>query len=152
MVASAGACASVRRLLPPNATKHSPGLVVAVKRLKPEVLQEPNDLKDFLMEVNVMRKLKHACVGPPASPPCRTDARATCQRSALRSVLLPRAMGCTSPLPLVAARSNIVAIHGIGASDLSGLEAMRSSMYVVMEAMSGGNLKLCVLRQMMTSK
>jgi len=33
---------------------------VAVKQLKPEVLKESNDLKDFLMEVNVMRKLTHA--------------------------------------------------------------------------------------------
>ena len=35
------------------------GPCVAVKQLKPEVLKEANDLKDFLMEVNVMRKLRH---------------------------------------------------------------------------------------------
>lgn len=34
-------------------------LTVAVKRLKPEVLSSPSDLKDFLMEVNIMRKLRH---------------------------------------------------------------------------------------------
>jgi serine/threonine protein kinase len=37
-------------------------MLVAVKQLKPTVLQEPNDLKDFLTEVNVMRKLKHTWV------------------------------------------------------------------------------------------
>jgi hypothetical protein len=33
--------------------------VVAVKKLKPEVLKGARDLKDFLMEANLMRKLKN---------------------------------------------------------------------------------------------
>jgi hypothetical protein len=33
--------------------------MVAVKQLKPEVLASTSDLKDFLLEVNIMRKLKH---------------------------------------------------------------------------------------------
>jgi len=49
-------------------------------------------------------------------------------------------------------RRNIVAILGIGASNLSSLDAMRGSMFVVMESMSGGNLKLLVIRQMMSPK
>ncbi len=32
---------------------------VAVKRLKPEVLKGPNDLKEFLLEANLLRKLRH---------------------------------------------------------------------------------------------
>uniref|UniRef100_A0A7S3R107 Protein kinase domain-containing protein n=1 Tax=Dunaliella tertiolecta TaxID=3047 RepID=A0A7S3R107_DUNTE len=87
--------------------RRAAGKPVAVKQLKPQVLQEPHDLKDFLMEVNVMRKLTH---------------------------------------------SNIVAILGIGASDLSSLDGMRGSMYVLMEAMSGGTLKILVIRQMMSTK
>ncbi|KAF5837365.1 kinase-like domain-containing protein [Dunaliella salina] len=105
-----GAFAAVHlaRLLPPDVPhRKSAGRPVAVKQLKPQVLQEPHDLKDFLMEVNVMRKLKH---------------------------------------------SNIVAILGIGASDLSSLDGMRGTMFVLMEAMTGGNLKLLVIRQMMSAK
>jgi hypothetical protein len=33
--------------------------LVAVKRLKPEVLKGAHDLKEFLLEGNLMRKLKH---------------------------------------------------------------------------------------------
>lgn len=32
---------------------------MAVKRLKPEVLKGADDLKEFLMEGNLMRKLRH---------------------------------------------------------------------------------------------
>lgn len=32
--------------------------IVAVKKLRPEVLKGSSDLKDFLMEANLMRKLK----------------------------------------------------------------------------------------------
>eukprot|EP00195_Chlamydomonas_chlamydogama_P013792 CAMPEP_0202899216 /NCGR_PEP_ID=MMETSP1392-20130828/7510_1 /ASSEMBLY_ACC=CAM_ASM_000868 /TAXON_ID=225041 /ORGANISM="Chlamydomonas chlamydogama, Strain SAG 11-48b" /LENGTH=475 /DNA_ID=CAMNT_0049585339 /DNA_START=83 /DNA_END=1507 /DNA_ORIENTATION=+ len=78
-------------------------MLVAVKRLKPEVLQGSDDLKEFLTEANLLRKLKH---------------------------------------------SNIVSIRGIGAAELQSLDAARRSMYVVMEAMEGGNLKFMVLRQM----
>ena len=78
---------------------------VAVKKLKPEVLSEMHDLKDFLKEANLMRKLK-------------------------------------SP--------NIVQIVGIGASNLYSLESVRGSVYLVMEAMNGGNLKELVLRQMLS--
>jgi serine/threonine protein kinase len=46
--------------MPPNAGKDARGKPVAVKQLKPEVLKESHDLKDFLMEVNVMRKLTHS--------------------------------------------------------------------------------------------
>lgn len=35
---------------------------VAVKRLKPEVLKGTADLKDFLLEGNLMRKLQHKWV------------------------------------------------------------------------------------------
>ena len=35
---------------------------MAVKRLKPEVLKGSQDLKDFLMEGNLLRKLKHGWV------------------------------------------------------------------------------------------
>lgn len=58
--------AHVRRLQPDGAELNSSpsttsgrGEVVAVKKLKPKVLDSPSDLKDFLLEVNVMRKLKH---------------------------------------------------------------------------------------------
>eukprot|EP00983_Pelagomonas_calceolata_P069833 1150527-Pelagomonas_calceolata.AAC.2 len=53
--------ARVSRLLSPDApNRRAAGKPVAVKQLKPQVLQEPHDLKDFLMEVNVMRKLTHS--------------------------------------------------------------------------------------------
>ena len=99
-----GAYATVHRssLSPPGC---GPCFVVAVKRLKPEVLSEMNDLKDFLMEANLMRKLK-------------------------------------SP--------NIVQVQGIGATDLSSLHDVKRSVYLVMEAMNGGNLKELVLRQMLS--
>ncbi|KAJ9515978.1 hypothetical protein QJQ45_016837 [Haematococcus lacustris] len=45
-------------LAPPD-TPPGPALEVAVKQLKPEVLSSHADLKDFLMELNVMRKLQH---------------------------------------------------------------------------------------------
>ncbi len=32
---------------------------VAVKKLKPEVLSGPDDLKEFLTEANLLRKMRH---------------------------------------------------------------------------------------------
>ena len=32
---------------------------VAVKQLRPEVLSSPDDLREFLTEANLLRKLKH---------------------------------------------------------------------------------------------
>jgi hypothetical protein len=45
-------------------------------------------------------------------------------------------------------RRNVTRIIGIGAADLGSLEAVRRSMYLVMEALEGGSLKGMVLRQM----
>ena len=39
-------------------------------------------------------------------------------------------------------------VVGMGASDLSSLQGVRQSMYIVMEAMDGGTLKDAVIRQM----
>jgi hypothetical protein len=36
---------------------------VAVKRLRPDVLQGPDDLREFLTEANLLRKLQHRWVG-----------------------------------------------------------------------------------------
>lgn len=41
-----------------------------------------------------------------------------------------------------------MSIHGIGATGLESLEAVRRSVYVVQEMLEGGNLKMMVLRQM----
>ncbi|MEW5314051.1 MAG: hypothetical protein WDW38_005575 [Sanguina aurantia] len=81
-------------------------VMVAVKQLLPEVLKGADDLRDFLAEANLLRKMRHP---------------------------------------------NIVAIKGIGSFDLSCLEKMRQNMYVVMEAMTGGSLKMAVLRQQLAS-
>jgi len=53
---------------------------VAVKQLKPEVLTEPGDLKGFLLEANVMRKLKHAWVCLFFRVGCLLASRASCWR------------------------------------------------------------------------
>ena len=37
---------------------------------------------------------------------------------------------------------------GMGASDLTSLQGVRQSMYLVMEAMDGGTIKDAVVRQM----
>lgn len=34
---------------------------VAVKRLRPDVLKSPDDLREFLTEANLLRKLQHRC-------------------------------------------------------------------------------------------
>lgn len=35
---------------------------VAMKVLKPDLLSSPNDLKEFILEANLIRKLNHRCV------------------------------------------------------------------------------------------
>jgi serine/threonine protein kinase len=37
---------------------------VAVKRLRPDVLKSPADLREFLTEANLLRKLAHRCGKP----------------------------------------------------------------------------------------
>ncbi|GIL66127.1 hypothetical protein Vafri_19725 [Volvox africanus] len=80
-----------------------PSLSVAVKTLKPHVLSDLEDLRRFLLEANLLRKLHHP---------------------------------------------NIVSIHGLGAHDLTSLESLRNSAYVVMEGLQGGDLRMMLLRQM----
>ncbi|GLI67684.1 hypothetical protein VaNZ11_011946 [Volvox africanus] len=80
-----------------------PSLAVAVKTLKPHVLSDFEDLRRFLLEANLLRKLHHP---------------------------------------------NIVSIHGLGAHDLTSLESLRNSAYVVMEGLQGGDLRMMLLRQM----
>ena len=53
---------------------------------------------------------------------------------------------CTADL--CTANSNIVGVRGIGASDLQSVPHARRSMYLVMEAMGGGCLKMVALHQM----
>ncbi len=65
----------------------------------------------------------------------RTDAR-------LHSAL-PHMHTVLTPAPC----SNVVCIRGLGAHDLSSLESLRSSAYLVMEAMEGGDLRMMVLKQ-----
>ena len=52
---------------------------------------------------------------------------------------------------LLSPRRYIVRVVGMGAAELSSLETVRRSMYLVMEAMEGGTLKDAVVKQM-TSK
>ena len=52
------------------------------------------------------------------------------------------------PILTTHACSNIVCVRGIGAANLESLDAMRGSIYMVMEAMEGDDLKMMVLRQM----
>ena len=80
---------------------------VAVKRLKPEVIQGMDDLSLYFKEINLMRKLVN-----------------------------PR----------------IASIFGIGASNLSSVDSIRSSVYFVMEAMEGGDLKMQVVKKMTAGK
>ncbi|KAG1667274.1 hypothetical protein FOA52_012563 [Chlamydomonas sp. UWO 241] len=101
-----GAYATVFRaqLAPPAGDlQGGPATLVAVKCLKPSVLESNEQLKDFLMEANVMRKMRHR---------------------------------------------GVVHILGIGAKQLETLDAVRGSMYIVMEALDGGNLKTMVIKQM----
>ena len=45
-------------------------------------------------------------------------------------------------------RRYIVGVVGMGAAEMGSLEAVRRSMYLVMEAMEGGTLKDAVVKQM----
>lgn len=51
-------------------------------------------------------------------------------------------------LPTLDVERYIISTYGIGAAELHSLDSVRRSMYLVMEAADGGNLKNMVIRQM----
>lgn len=56
-------------------------------------------------------------------------------------------VSCVQPSLPALPFSNIVSIHGLGAHELSSLESLRNSAFVVMEGLQGGDLRMRLLKQ-----
>jgi hypothetical protein len=79
--------------------------VVAVKKLKPEALSGADDLKEFLLEANLMRKMHHPCGTPVLTPlhACAHPLACMCSPHPLACVCSPlHACAHASPLHVCA--------------------------------------------------
>jgi serine/threonine protein kinase len=114
-------------------------LKVALKTLKPEILDDDVELENFAQEVQLFQKLQHRRAHVAVSGPQRVASSGAAGRRQRRG-----------PLRAPAPRRSIVKYIGCGSSEYACKRrgATRSTFYMVQEYCQGGSLREAVMAQM----